>query len=216
MSSRSFLQKAGKTLAKPKTQIYFDVILSLLACLVIVLRLNLLEDEEILGQEIDDTQVYIMSESFVTKMFPRVAIPVFGAYFVKPWIILIILKLRGIKTRMSYFTGEIFFMRLVYDIFFILASTFSIYDNCIKSNKFDIKLPAIMILCCPVILGEFLIYMLCVLPQGSKNEKLRYRMVKTRVSTDYENSQMYSTDEDDAPLSQPQAQDDVSSNSHSV
>jgi hypothetical protein len=97
---------------------------------------------------------------------------------------------------MRYFSGYIFFLRFTYDFFFIFILSFCLYDYCYQKNCGDLPLTKMIMLISPVIVGQPLIYILSVLPNKEHNEKRRFRMVKTKVQTDEENTTMYSSDDE--------------------
>lgn len=88
-------------------------------------------------------------------------------------------------------------MRFSYDFLFIIVLSYYEYDYCIQKSKDDINLATLLLLIAPVIIGQPLIFFFSVKKNKTKNEKLRFRMVKTRVTTDYDNTMMFSTDEED-------------------
>jgi hypothetical protein len=136
------------------------------------------------------TKIYKKSKRWVNNFFPMSAIAVYFAYFLKPWVIKIILKIRGMKDKMSFYSGEIFFMRFTYDFFFILTVTFIKYDS------EDLSFWKMLGLMSPVLIGQPILYIFTVVPNKKINKKIRFRMVKTRVTTDEENMMMYSTDDE--------------------
>lgn len=139
---------------------------------------------------IEDSKIYKKSRRWVNKAFPMSAMPVYTAYLLKPWIIKIILKIRKIKDKMSFYSGEIFFMRFTYDFFFILVISFAKFD------QNDLNLAKMFFLMLPVLIGQPILYIFTVAPNKKINKKIRFRMVRTRVTTDKENMEMYSTDDE--------------------
>lgn len=86
-------------------------------------------------------------KKWVNKIFPSSAFAIYVAYFLKPFVIKTILKIRNIKDKMSFYSGEIFFMRFIYDFFFILALSFVKYDSS------EMNLLEIVFLMSPVLIG---------------------------------------------------------------
>ena len=122
-------------------------------------------------------------------VFPDMAYGLFFVYFVKPIFVGIIFRCRRLSNQ-TYYTSDMYFMRMTYDFFFILPTClYPFLENLIGWQQFILFLA-------PVVCLEILIYIISVKPGNEKARKIHFRMVKVYVTTQQENDAMWSTDDE--------------------
>lgn len=100
----------------------------------------------------------------IQKIFPSITMYVFTAYALKPIVIYLTLIFRKIKIKHSYFASEIYYIRLCYNLIFIIILSYGLFDYSMQNEIKHFKIGTFIILTTPAIITDILIYFICVKP----------------------------------------------------
>ena len=169
---------------KPNAQIYADLIISIIALILALMRNGFipLKSHPKLKREFDN-------------FFPMVSPNILYLYALKPIVIWTYAKCKKM-TNHSYFANTLFVNRIVYDIFLIFFPSIGI----MFTPKYHCNVKELIMFIAPALILEIIIYHISLKEAIQKAERINFRMIKTKINTKEQNNEMFSTDDEDVSV----------------
>ena len=172
-------KKSKSCMTKPHAQIYADVILAIvcLICMLIKLRMIKMNKHPKFLKAFDN-------------IFPKVSPIILVMYVLKPFLIWFNARCNRM-TNQSFYAGTLYVKRIVFNIFLIFFPSISMLF------RGNIDVIELIMFIAPVLILEIIIYHISVKEAIKKAERINFRMIKTKINTEEQNNEMFSTDDED-------------------